>query len=83
MTKTKSLAPDGSYSCGDQSINGYSQTGQELKEQFLREVFPLLWQTGEGLPWFEWIDCGIQINQSRISYAQWEHKRRKVYNKLS
>jgi hypothetical protein len=70
MTKLKSLAPDGSYSCGDQSITGYSQTGQELKEQFLCKVFPLLWQTGEDLPWFEWIDRGIQIHRSRISCAQ-------------
>ena len=41
MANIKSLAPDGSYSGGDQSINGYSQKGQELKEQFLREAWAL------------------------------------------
>ena len=83
MIKIRSLAPVGSYSWGEPSIGGYSQKVQNRKEQFPREVFPLLWQTGENLTWFERLDCGIQVNQSIISYAPWEHKRQEVYYKLS
>ena len=49
MTKIKSLAPAGSYCCGDQSISGYDQAGQELKEQFLHDARALLKETGEFL----------------------------------
>ena len=54
---------------------------QKPKERFLREVLPLPWQTCEGLPWFEWVDRGIQIHRSGISYTQWERKRKKAFNK--
>jgi len=83
MIKSRSPAPIGSFNWGNQSIGRYSQTKQKRKEQFLCEVFPLPWQTGKGLLWFEWIDRGIQIHRSGISCAQWERKRRKVYYKLS
>ena len=83
MIKTRLLAPAGSYSRGDQSIGGYSQMVQKRKKRFLRNDFPLLWQTGEGLTWSGWMDCGVQINQLGIPYASWERGRRKVYNKLS
>jgi hypothetical protein len=83
MIKSRSPAPVGSFNWGNQSIGRYSQTKQKRKEQFLCEVFPLPWQTGEGLLWFEWIDRGIQIYQSVISCVQSERKRRKVYYKLS
>jgi len=82
MAKINSLAPDGSYSSGDQPIGGYGQPGQELKEQFLRDVRALLKQTGEFLTRSGWVECEIHINQSGCLYAQWEHKRGKVYNKL-
>jgi hypothetical protein len=69
MTKIKSLAPDRSYSCGDQSINGYSQTGQELKEQFLRDARALLKQTGEFLTRLEWAECEIRINPAGVAVS--------------
>jgi hypothetical protein len=81
MRKIGSITPAGSYSFGDQSIGEYSQTMQKPKERFLREVLPLPWQTGEGLPWFEWVDRGIQIYKSGILYTHWERKRRKACNK--
>jgi hypothetical protein len=64
------------------SNNGYSQVEQELKEQILRAACTLLGQTGEFLTRSEWMEWEIQINQSCISYAQWEHRREKVNNKL-
>ena len=69
MIKIKSLAPDGSYSCGDQSINGYSQTGQELKEQFLRDARSLLKQTGEFLTRLGWTECEIRINPAGVAVS--------------
>lgn len=69
MTKIKSLAPDGSYSCGDQSINGYSQTGQELKEQFLRDARALLKQTSEFLTRLGWMECEIRINSAGVAVS--------------
>jgi hypothetical protein len=69
MTKIKSLAPDGSYSCGDQSINGYDQTGQELKEQFLREARALLKETGEFLTQSGWTGCEIRINPAGVAVS--------------
>jgi hypothetical protein len=67
MTKIKSLAPDGSYCCGDQSISGYSQAGQELKEQFLHDARALLKQTGEFLTRLGWTECDIHVNQSGVA----------------
>ena len=69
MTKIKSLAPDGSYSCGDQSINGYSQTAQELKEQFLRDARALLKQTGEFLTRLGWTECEIRVNSAGVAVS--------------
>lgn len=69
MTKIKSLAPDGSYSCGDQSINGYSQTGQELKEQFLCDARALLKQTSEFLTRLGWMECEIRINPAGVAVS--------------
>jgi hypothetical protein len=69
MTKLKSLAPDGSYSCGDQSINAYSQTGQELKEQFLRDSRTLLKQTGEFLTRLGWTECEIRVNPAGVAMS--------------
>jgi hypothetical protein len=69
MTKIKSLAPDGSYSCGDQSIDGYSQTGQEFKEQFLRDARALLKQTGEFLNRLGWIECEIRVNPAGVAVS--------------
>lgn len=69
MTKIKSLAPDGSYSCDDQSINGYNQTGQELKEQFLRDARALLKQTGEFLTQSGWTDCEIRVNSAGVAVS--------------
>src|SRR5450759_2992712 len=69
MTKIKSLAPDGSYSCGDQSINGYNQTGQELKEQFLRDARALLKPTGEFLTRSKWTECEIRGNSAGIAVS--------------
>jgi len=69
MTKIKSLAPDGSYSCGDQSINGYSQTGQELKEQFLCDARALLKQTSEFLTQLGWMECEIRINPAGVAVS--------------
>jgi hypothetical protein len=62
MEKIKSLAPDGSYSGSGQSINGYSQTGHELKEQFLREARALLKQAGQFLAQAGWTECDIRVN---------------------
>ena len=67
MIKIKSLAPDGSYSCGDQSINGYCQTGQELKEQFLRDARALLKDTGEFLIQSGWTECDIHVNSAGVA----------------
>ena len=83
MIKIRLLAPAGSYSRGDQSIGGYSQMFQKRKKRFLCDDFLLLWQTGEGVTWLGWMDCGIQINQLGIPYARWERERRKVYKKRS
>ena len=69
MIKIKSLAPDGSYSCGDLSINGYSQTGQKLKEQFLRDARSLLKQTGEFLTRLGWTECEIRINPAGVAVS--------------
>ena len=69
MTKLKSLAPDGSYSCGNQSINGYSQTGQELKEQFLCDSRTLLKQTGEFLTRLGWTECEIRVNPAGVAVS--------------
>jgi hypothetical protein len=69
MIKIKSLAPDGSYSCGDQSINGYSQTGQELKEQFLRDARALLKQTSEFLTRLGWTVCDIRVNTAGVAVS--------------
>jgi hypothetical protein len=69
MTKIKSLAPDGSYICSDQSINGYSQTGQELKEQFLRDARALLKQTGEFLTRLGWAECEIRVNPAGVAVS--------------
>ena len=69
MTKIKSLAPDGSYSCGDQSINAYSQTGQELKEQFLREARALLKQTSQFLAQVGWTECDIRVNPAGMAVS--------------
>ena len=82
MIKTRLLAPAGSSSSGDQSIGGYSQMVQKRKKRFPHNVFPLHWQTGEGLIWFGRKNCGIKINQLGIPYVRWERERRKVYNKL-
>ena len=67
MVKIKSLAPDGYYSCGDQSINGYNQTGQELKEQFLRDARALLKQTSEFLTRLGWTECEIRVNSAGVA----------------
>jgi len=69
MTKLKSLSPDGSYSYGNQSINGYSQTGQELKEQFLRDARALLKQTGEYLTRLGWTECEIRVNPAGMAVS--------------
>jgi hypothetical protein len=69
MTKIKSLAPDGSYSCGDQSVNGYIQTGQELKEQFLRDARALLKQTSEFLTQLGWTECEIRVNSAGVAVS--------------
>jgi len=69
MIKIKSLAPDGSYSCGDQSINGYSQTGQELKEQFLRDARALLKQTGEFMTQLGWAEYEIRVNPAEMAVS--------------
>jgi len=69
MTKLKSLAPKGSYSCGDQSINGYSQKGQELKEQFLRDARALLKKTGEYLTPLGWTECEIRVNPAGMAVS--------------
>jgi hypothetical protein len=69
MTKIKSLAPDGSYSCGNQSINGYNQTRQELKEQFLRDARALLKQTCEFLTQSGWTDCEIRVNSAGVAVS--------------
>ena len=69
MIKIKSLAPDGSYSYGDQSINGYSQTGQELKEQFLRDARALLKQTGEFLARLGWTECELRANPTGVAIS--------------
>ena len=69
MTKLKSLAPDGSYSCGDQTINRYSQTGQELKEQFLRDARAVLKQTGEFLTRLGWTGPKIRVNLAGVAVS--------------
>ena len=69
MTKLKSLSPDGSYSYGNQSINGYSQTGQELKEQFLRDARALLKQTGEYLTRLGWRECELRVNPAGMAVS--------------
>ena len=69
MEKIKSLAPDGSYSSGDQSINGYSQTGQELKKQFLREARALLKQAGQFLAQAGWAECDIRVNPAGMAVS--------------
>ena len=56
---------------------------KKRKERFQYNIFPRLWQTGDDQTWFEWIDRGIQIHRSRISWAQWERKQRKFYYMLS
>ena len=81
MIKIRLLAPAGSYSRNYQSIGRYSQMFQKRKKRFLCDDFLLLWQTGEGVTWLGWMDCGIQINQLGIPYPQRE--RRRVYKKLS
>jgi hypothetical protein len=69
MTKLKSLAPDGSYSCGGQSINAYSQTGQEHKDQFLRDARTLLKQTGDFLSRLGWTECEIRVNPAGVAVS--------------
>ena len=69
MTKRKSLSPDGSYSYGNQSINGYRQTGQELKGQFLRDARALLKQTGEYLTRLGWTECEIRVNPAGMAVS--------------
>ena len=69
MANIKSLAPDGSYSGGDQSINGYSQKGQELKEQFLREARALLKQAGQFLAQAGWTECDIRVNPAGMAVS--------------
>jgi len=69
MTKLKSLSPDGSYSYGNQSINGYSQTDKELKEQFLRDARALLKQTGEYLTRLGWTECEIRVNPAGMAVS--------------
>jgi hypothetical protein len=69
MTKLKSLSPDGSYSCGDQSINAYSQKGQELKEQFLRDARALFKQTGEFLTQLGWTEWDMRVNPGGVAVS--------------
>ena len=69
MTKLKSLSPDGSYSYGNQSINGYSQIGQELKEQFLRDARALFKQTGEFLNRSGWTECDMRVNPAGVAVS--------------
>jgi len=69
MEKIKSLAPDGSYSSGDQSINGYSQTDQELKEQFLRDARALLKQAGQFLAQAGWTEYDIRVNPAGMAVS--------------
>ena len=69
MVKIIPLAADGSYSGGDQSINGYSQTGQELKEQFLREARVLLKQAGQFLAQAGWAECDIRVNPAGMAVS--------------
>ena len=69
MTKLNSLALDGSYCRGDQSINGYSLTGEELKEQFLRDARALLKQTGEFLARLGWTECELRANPTGVAIS--------------
>jgi hypothetical protein len=69
MEKIKSLAPDGSYDNGDHSINGYSQTGQELKERFLREARALLKQAGQFLAQAGWTKCDVRVNPAGMAVS--------------
>jgi hypothetical protein len=57
--KFKRLAADGRY--GD-SICGYSDHGQALKEQFLRDARALLKQAGGILARSGWSECDIRVN---------------------
>jgi hypothetical protein len=67
MAKIKSLTADRSYGCDNQSINGYVQAGQELKEQFLRDARALLKQTGEFLTRSGWTECDIRVNSAGVA----------------
>lgn len=69
MTKLKSLAPDGSYSCDGLSINAYSQTGQEYKDQFLHDARALLKQTGELLTRLGWTECELRVNPAGVAVS--------------
>jgi hypothetical protein len=57
--KFKRLAADGLY--GD-PICGYSDHGQVLKEQFLRDARALLKQAGKILARIGWTECDIRVN---------------------
>ena len=57
--KFKRLAADGRY--GD-FICGYSDHGQALKEQFLRDARALLKQAGGILARSGWSECDIRVN---------------------
>jgi hypothetical protein len=69
MAKIKSLAPDGSYDNGDHSINGYSQTGQELKALFLHDARTLLKQTSGFLARFGWVQSNIRVNAAGVAVS--------------
>jgi hypothetical protein len=69
MAKIKSLAPDGSYSGSGQSINGYSQTDQKLKEQFLRDARALLKQAGQFLAQAGWTEYDIRVNPAGMAVS--------------
>ena len=68
MTKLKTLERDGLYS-SDDTINGYSDPGQQRKERFLRARVTLLKQTGEFLARFGWTECDIRVNPAGIAVS--------------
>ena len=66
MNKLKTLGRDGLYS-HDNSISGYSDLGQQRKEQFLRDARALLKQTGEFIAQLGWTEYDISVNPSGVA----------------
>ena len=68
MTKLKTLERDGMYS-SDDTINGYSDPGQQRKERFLRDARALLKKTREFMARFGWTECDIRINPAGVAVS--------------